>query len=138
MRLALDSNVLIAALAGHEKHSLVAQQLVRDIAGGKHQAIASSIAYGEVLGIASKSANELDVQNFFFHIQHFATIAADDDICLKAGQLRRRYGNRLKLPDALHVATALSAGVDVFITNDLSLAKFAQKLLPTKSLASWR
>jgi len=55
MLIALDSNVFIAALSPKEDHSPAAQQLVRDIAGAKHQAIASSIVYGEVIGLTKET-----------------------------------------------------------------------------------
>lgn len=133
MLIALDSNVFIAALAGSEPHSRQAQQLIRDVAAGKHKAIASSIIYGEVLGLANRE--EADIERFFAAIPHLVTIPADDGICLAAAQLRRRGGGKLKLPDALHIATALMAGAEVFITNDKSLSRQAQKLVPAKSLA---
>ena len=82
--------------------------------------------------------DDLDVESFFSSIGHLSTIAADDAICLEAGRLRKRYGNKLKLPDALHLATALASGVDVFITNDDALARVAGGLLPAKTLAGWR
>ena len=133
---ALDSNVFIAALSAAELHSAVAQQLVRDIAKGAHTAVASSIALGEVL-IVSNANQDLNLETFFSRITNLATIPAEDAICLKAAELRRCYGNKLKLPDALHVATAILANADMFITNDVSLAKVSAKLIATKLLSDW-
>jgi predicted nucleic acid-binding protein len=133
---ALDSNVFIAALSTAELHSAVAQQLVRDIAKGVHTAVASSIALGEVL-IVSNADQDLNLETFFSRITNLATIPADDAICLKAAELRRRYGNKLKLPDALHVATALLANAGMFITNDVSLARVSTNLITTKLLSDW-
>lgn len=44
----------------------------------------------------------------------------DEDIVDRAAGLRADYPT-LRLPDALHVATALSAGCDAIVTNDLRL-----------------
>lgn len=148
MLIALDSNVFIAALSQNEEHSEIAQKLIRDINSGKHTALASSIVYGEVLSTSTSTStstsiiyrhkSELDLEGFFAHIDNLSTIPADDDINLKAGQLRIQYGSQLKLPDALHIATALLANADMFITNDVALAKIAKKLLPAKGLSHWR
>lgn len=133
---ALDSNVFIAALSTNELHTKVAQQLIRDIAMGLHSAVASSIALGEVL-IVSDTSHDLNLETFFSRITNLATIPADDTICLKAADLRRQYGTKLKLPDALHLATAFIANADMFITNDVVLAKVATKLIATKLLSDW-
>ena len=137
MLIALDSNVFIAALSQNEEYSSIAQQLIRDIAQGKHRAITSSIAYGEILSVSTSNENNLDLESFFVHIENLSTIPAGDDICLKAGQLRKQYGPKLKLPDALHTATAMSVSVDMFITNDITLSKITKELLPTTLLAEW-
>lgn len=137
MLIAVDSNVFIAALSPHEEHSAIAQHLIRDIAEGRHQAIASSIVYGEVLGVSKKGDIGLDIEDFITHITHLSIIPAGDAICLQAGELRRSLGSKLKLPDALHVATAISVKADVFVTNDVPLAKAAQTLVPVKPLAAW-
>jgi predicted nucleic acid-binding protein len=42
----------------------------------------------------------------------------------KAALIRVRYG--LKLPDALQVATALVAGCDAFLTNDVVLQRVTE------------
>jgi predicted nucleic acid-binding protein len=137
MLLALDSNVFIAALTGNEPHSQAAQQLIRNIAADRHRAVASSMVFGEILGI-STGKNGPDLDSFFSSIKHLSTVPADDGICLGAAQLRKRHGAKLRLPDALHLVTAMFAGADVFITNDKVLAKTARALLPTKTLADWR
>jgi predicted nucleic acid-binding protein len=138
MLIALDSNIFIAALSKHEEHSLIAQQLVRDIAQGKYHAITSSIAYGEALSVRVRGGPELDLESFLSSIEHLSTIPADDDICLNAGQLRAEPGRSLKLPDALHAATAILANADLLIANDRSLMKIAQKFLLTTTLAEWQ
>jgi len=42
-------------------------------------------------------------------------------VAARAADLRARYN--LRTPDALHVATALTAGCDAFLTNDLGLKR---------------
>lgn len=134
MFVAIDSNVFIGALSTKEEHSSNAQQLIRDVASGKHKAIASSIVYGEIYSV-SVSSQQLDLEGFFSHISNLATIPASDSICIRAGELRLKFGPKLKLPDAIHLATALSDNANLFITNDEKLAKVSQELIPTKLLA---
>jgi predicted nucleic acid-binding protein len=136
MLIAIDSNVFIAALSPNEEHSPNAQKLVRDVATGKHTAVASSIVFGEVLGVANTSRAE-EIEDFFSHINNLKTHPANDSICVRAGALRREHGPALKLPDAIHLTTALVNSVDVFITNDDRLVKAAQKLIPTKLLSEY-
>lgn len=136
MLVALDSDVLIAALSLHEEHSLIAQQLVRDIASGKHKAVASSLVYGEVLSVGSGN-KPIDIEDFIEQIRNLSTTVCDDDICLKAGELRLRHGSSLRLPDAIHLVTAIKNKANLFITNDESLAKKASEHTPTKLLSEW-
>lgn len=138
MLVALDSNVFIASLSPKENHSPAAQQLARDIASAKHQAFASSIVYGEVIGVAKETQPSiLDLPSFFLSFRNLETVPADDNICAKAGKLRQAYGTKLRLADAIHLATALEQNADFFITNDLALAKIAKGIVPTKILADY-
>lgn len=134
MLIALDSNVFIAALSSKEEYSTRAQIIIRDIASGKHKAVASSIVYGEVYGI-SIASQPLDLLDFFSHIENLETIPANDSLCIRAGKLRLKYGSKLKLPDAMHLATALNNNSDLFLTNDQQLSQIAKKMLPTKMLS---
>ena len=138
MLVAIDSNVFIAALSPKENHSLVAQQLIKNIASARYQAVASSIVYGEVISLAKKEqARSLDLTSFFRSLRNLKTVPANDSICVATGRLRQKYGTKLRLADALHLATALDQKSDFFITNDLPLAKIAKNIMPTKTLASY-
>jgi predicted nucleic acid-binding protein len=136
MLIALDSDVFIAALSPHEEHSLIAQQLVRDIASGKYKAVSSSLIYGEVLSVGT-GKQPIDLDDFVEQIRNLSTTACDDDVCLKAGNLRLKHGTSLRLPDALHLVTAIKNKADLFITNDERLAKKATEHIPTKLLSEW-
>jgi predicted nucleic acid-binding protein len=132
---ALDSNIFIAALSGREEHSNEAQQLIKSIARGSHKAIASSLVFGEVLSV---STEVIDLPDFISHIGNLETIAADDDICFESGKLRLEHRPALQLPDAIHLATAIKKKADLFITNDLVLAKLSQQFVPTKLLVEFK
>ena len=134
MLVAIDSNVFIGALSTKEENSSYAQKLIRDVAIGKYKATASSIVYGEVYSV-SVSSQEVDLEGFFSQISNLVTIPANDSICIRAGELRLKFGPKLKLPDAMHLATALSVDANLFITNDEKLAKVSQELIPTKLLS---
>jgi predicted nucleic acid-binding protein len=132
MLVAIDSNVFIGSLSTKEKHSSNAQQLIRDVASGKYEAIASSIVYGEVYSVSSQ---QVDLEGFLSQINNLTIIPADDSICIRAGELRLKFGPKLKLPDAIHLASALSVDVNLFITNDEKLAKVSRELISTKLLS---
>lgn len=55
---------------------------------------------------------------------HVYSIQVDAAIAERAAELRASYG--LKTPDAIQVATALSAGCQAFLTNDLGLKRLKE------------
>ncbi|HEV2402752.1 MAG TPA: PIN domain-containing protein [Candidatus Saccharimonadales bacterium] len=136
MLIALDSDVLIAALSPHEEHSNHAQQLIRDVASGKYIAVSSSLIYGEVLSVGT-GKEPVDLENFIEQVRNLSTTACDNYVCMRAGELRFKYGGSLRLPDAIHLITAIKNKADLFITNDGSLAKVARELIRTKLLSEW-
>ncbi len=52
---------------------------------------------------------------------NLSLVAPDVEICERAAELRARI-TRLRLPDALHLATAIASGASAFVTNDRDLA----------------
>src|SRR5581483_1934846 len=106
MTLALDTNIFISSLVSYEKDSKLAVNLIRDIINGKYKAIASSVVYGEIISIPLNSTKPSPM-SFISRINNLNTVPADDDICLKAAEIRKNEGSKVKLIDTLHLATAL-------------------------------
>lgn len=116
------------------KYSYNAQELIRNIASGKYKAVVSSLVYGEVLSVGT-GKQPIDLENFIEQIRNLSTIVCDDYVCLRAGELKLKQGKGLKLPDAIHLVTAIKNSADLFITNDMRLAKKANVYIPTRLLA---
>ena len=51
-------------------------------------------------------------------------VSVDETVAGRAADLRARYN--LRTPDALHIATALVAGCDAVLTNDLRLKRVVE------------
>ncbi len=54
-------------------------------------------------------------------IQSLSFVPVTEQVAQLAGQYRHTYG--IKGPDSIHLATAVTAGAERFITNDKALAK---------------
>lgn len=60
----------------------------------------------------------------FFSAKRLMLIEVDSGVLDTATRLRAKYGYRT--PDAIHLASALEAGADLFITGDAALKDFAE------------
>lgn len=135
MLLALDSNVIIAALSGDEPDSPAAQHIIQAAQSGRVSVVLSAIVWGEVLGLRQNktSASEQLVKDFFLAFEQARFIDVTPAIAQMAGSLRVSRGTKLRLPDAIHLATALHAQADNFITSDAVLLKIAQSITSSQS-----
>jgi len=131
--IALDSNVFLYALLDQPPWSKQAQALLRSIESGAHTAFFSAITYGEVLG-ERPTESLLVAHDFLDGMGNTVCVEVSRSIGKRAGSLRTAFPV-LRLTDALHLATAIEYGADMFITNDRPLAKVAKKLIPTEVLA---
>jgi predicted nucleic acid-binding protein len=83
------------------------------------EAVSSVIILTEVLPQPIKLGNtqlEQEYRNILLHSGSFELLPVTAQIAESAAELRARYN--LRTPDALHVATAIAAGCDAFLTND--------------------
>jgi len=127
--LALDSNICIDALDANQSGSTAAQKVLLAVRAGRADAILSALVFGEVLHVEDKDKQPPDMFSFVAALHHVVVQAATASICSYAGELRRQHGAALRLPDAIHLATAIQAGADCLITNDKKLTKAASGYL---------
>jgi len=114
----VDSNVFIYVVEDHPEFSAAAKQaLIKTVRGGDSLCVSSLVITEILSGTSNLSALKL--------LEASQTVVYDftKDIAVVAGNLRRQHPG-LKTPDAIHVATAITAGASSFITNDKKLLKF--------------
>jgi predicted nucleic acid-binding protein len=99
-----DTNIVIDLLAGHSP-ALAEAALHREVA-------ISRITWMEVLIGAPDTATQSTWESF---LTQFELVEMDEDVCREAIRLRRLL--RLKLPDALILASAQAYGADLVTRN---------------------
>ena len=91
------------------------------------QGVCSVVTLTEVLPVPLKAKNAALVQAYqdiLLNSREFECLALDRQTATRAADLRAQYN--LKTPDALHLASALEAGCNAFLTNDLSLKRVTE------------
>ncbi len=89
--------------------------------------ICSVITLAEVLPVplrVGRTALVSDYRNILLNSREFTCLPVSQAVAESAADLRAHYN--LKTPDALHVATAITAGCDAFLTNDLGLKRVTE------------
>jgi len=125
---ALDADVLIAFLdASDPQHATAVDTLRPRLSTGEQLLIAASV-YAEILVRPIQRGTDHIVDSFIDAIGA-KIVPIDRHIARRAAQLRGAH-RALRLPDAISLATALTAGTQL-ITLDRSLAKTADLELPT-------
>lgn len=131
----LDTNIVIYAVqAGMPEHQQAVNHLATlELAG--HQFVISDLTCTETLVVPLQPGNGQLLQDFFrfFHGPNLRTIGLTASMHSRASGIRAGYTypttapglpKRYRLADALHLAAAIEAGCEVFLTNDNELANF--------------
>lgn len=115
----LDAGVIIAVLDSDDGHHEASRKAVRG-ALERHDVLAvPASAFAECLvGPARRGRLAMQAVDAFL-----ADLAADVEpvtrqVAVRAAQLRAKHGSRLRLPDALVLATALHLKADRVLTTD--------------------
>ena len=93
--------------------------IIAMVDAGSIAAVSSVITLPEVLPQPIRAGNvrlEQEYRDILLHSGNFFLLPVTVQIANIAADLRARYN--LRTPDALHVATAIEAGCDGFLTND--------------------
>lgn len=99
-------------------------------ANGDIQAISSTLILTEVLVHPLREENDKLIQSYrtvLVKSKDFQLVPITTSVAEIAADLRARYN--LRTPDALHVATAIDAGCDAFLTNDLGLKRVKELMI---------
>jgi len=100
------------------------QEIFRKNEKGDFTFFTSSITLAEVLTLPFKLGNTKLVEQYEYFITQSPSlklINVNSSIAKLSAQIRSEYG--FKLPDSIHLATALEVKVDFFLTNDLAFSK---------------
>ncbi len=122
--LALDTSAFIYHLEASPTYTALLLPIFQDIERGRWRAVASTLAFLEAFVEPSQRANEgrrAALAALLASFPGIAWIAVDLAVADRAASLRTRY--RLRTPDAIHLATAVQEGADLFLTNDHELLR---------------
>jgi predicted nucleic acid-binding protein len=115
----LDAGVLIAVLDGNDLHHDAARHALSAALDGNDQLAVPASALAETLvGAARRGDDAIAVVNEFVRRLPATVVPVDEPMAVAAARLRARHGGRLKLPDALVVATAQVLDAERLLTTD--------------------
>jgi predicted nucleic acid-binding protein len=121
-RLFLDTAPLIYYVEKHPQYTKILRVVFQRIDKGLITAVTSPVTLAECL-IHPYRRGLIDLQKDFTDLivngKNTIFVPIDHAISEKAAQIRASYN--LTLTDAFQVATAISAGCDAFLTNDLDM-----------------
>lgn len=118
----LDANIFIYAVEGYAPEEAFLRELFAALEDGRFTAVTSELSLAEVLVKPFELGRE-DVAAAYTELltpsERLAVLPVDRAILSEAARQRATLG--MRLPDAIHVATALAAGCELFLTNDRRL-----------------
>lgn len=115
----LDSNIWIYALEGYAAFAQDLTELFTAFDRGDLKAFTSELTLAEVL-VKPIADGNAEIQSTYKQVlcssPALQVVSISRDILIQAAELR--VTSKLKLPDAIHAATALSTQCSTFLTND--------------------
>jgi predicted nucleic acid-binding protein len=126
-RLYVEAAPLIYYVEEHPDHVFKMDIIVDAAIQSSIELASSVITLTEVLVHPLKQGNSRlaqEYQDVLSGSDHFRLYDVTRQLAQTAAMLRARY--ELRTPDALHLATALDAGCDAFLTNDRGLSRVTE------------
>ena len=129
----LDTNCFIYSVERIEPYRTLLEPVWRQARDGRFEILSSEIIVAETLVKPFREGDAVveTLLRLLFDAREVTLIPATREIWEGAARLRAETG--LKLPDALHAATAIEAGSALFVTNDAGFRRVPG--LPTVILA---
>ena len=122
----LDSNVVIRLVEGQPGPRASLATFLAAHLGSSPDYVVSDLVRLEcgVKPIAEGDAALLAVYERYFASVDMTVVGLSSAVCDRAAHIRAHY--RYGTPDALHLAAAVEAGCEAFVTADARLASFAE------------
>ncbi len=123
-RIYLDTNVWIYALEGYSEFRSELTLLFEQMQAGTLTGITSELTLAELLVKPCRDqdlAQQARYKKAIANRQNFFIMPVLRDLLIDAAEVRAKI--QLKLPDAIHAATALRTNCTTFLTNDRQLKK---------------
>ena len=114
--IAVDTMIMIYLLEKRQPHAL----RIAEILPHAERIIISTLVIGEVLTGMYRKNNPDEIESFFSFLstqQHLAVRPFDQETSMIFGKLLS-VNLSLRPPDCIHLATALHAKANIFLTND--------------------
>jgi predicted nucleic acid-binding protein len=114
----IDAGVLIGFLDGSD---VLHEASIREFEGARRRgeiAIPASALAESMVSPARNGDSSLEAVREFIDRLPVNVAHLDAEVAIIAAQIRARHGQRLKLPDALVVATAIHMEAEVLVTSD--------------------
>ena len=121
----LDANIFIYLLEGYTEYVSLLKQLFDLIDENQLHAVTSELSLAETLVKPMADGNSVLQEIYKSVIQTsdaLTVVPISREILLCAAQIRAKS---LRLPDAIHLATAQVSGCHIFLTNDKRLKRMA-------------
>jgi predicted nucleic acid-binding protein len=125
-RTAVDTAIFIYLIEEHPDFLPAVVQLFEETARGGRELVTSAVTLLEVLVVPYRAGDLALAERYealLTRSRGLHLVELDRDQLRAAAQLRARY--RVRTPDALQLAAALSHGCGVFLTNDRELPEIS-------------
>ena len=114
----IDAGVLIGFLDESDAHHDASTREFESARRRGEIVIPASALTESMVAPARRGDSALEAVREFVERLPLGIAQLDAEVAIIAAQIRARFGQRLKLPDALVVATAINFEADVLVTSD--------------------
>ncbi len=135
-RVYLDTNIFVYALEGYAEYTAQLFELFTAIDRGQLHAITSELSLAEALVkpfLDNSDDRQKAYQRAIQTSSHLLVAPVSRSVLIQAARLRAADG--LRLPDAIHLATAHQASCQTFLTNDRRLRSTDLNIVALAELA---
>ncbi len=121
-----DAAPIIYYMEEHERFVHLMDPVIDALDGVRKQGVSSSLTLLEVL-VRPFQEGRTDLAARYRRVllgtQYWRMVVMDEAIAEQAARIRGQY--RFPTPDAIHLATAVVAHADAFLTNNMRLRRFS-------------